>query len=251
MFKNLTIIVALIFFACKKKDVVYPINGGPSNVIDKQAKINGFFQTNISIKYINDSIIEKTGGAYVVFFDSLTSTIFGNDTARDIGNVTVNNITLLKFNATFDLIKPYFTYLDSTGTIQGQSKTWKLSGSSHLFPCVFYDNTANPIFSGYSVLPDTISLAYNNIIPIINYSNADEVEVLIENPSSYMYVRKTLPLPVSNITFTSSELLNIAPSTIFSLKLRFYKSTYRNINGKIFQCQTALFIEKPNLIVKY
>ncbi|MEO6305146.1 MAG: hypothetical protein ABIP51_18450 [Bacteroidia bacterium] len=204
----------------------------------------GKFELVKQLNLVNDTVKEFYGFTKVTLYSKNTPDSV-MPIGLDVGNVSINNYNLGKFQ---EYSSPSFVYGDSLNYIQSKPAYWSISGNSNFSPLTFMDGSNYPTYNGYNLLPDSIALDTSNTFIINNFYGADLIEVQIY---PFAIPTKTFQ-PSSNsvvVTFAKSEMVSLPfgfPTSIpnAAINISFHKNVDSQIGNKTFHFQSTMRFSK-------
>lgn len=245
-FTLIIISLAIIFSSCKKNNNTNPdsSNGGGA----AQTTNNAVFSSRKQAMITNTSVVSS--GNFSTAFIS-TSALVNNGpmvgTLLTMGDVSLNGTTFQK-NAYS--VSNY--YADSTSTVFNTPHNWIVSGSSAVNSFSYSNTNPYPVYTGYTAIADSFTIASNVTIPLINYSGSDEIEtyfVTSTNPVTKTSTQNIIGSP-GVLSFTSADLSTIGVNPNVTLVITFYKNNLQTINGNSVNFRTGYTLFKSNIKFK-
>jgi hypothetical protein len=212
------IILVTTFFACKKKEST-PIpttNSTTSANGDYGTFLSAYNVSQLGSTFYMDSTINAT------FFDSPLIT-HNNISA---GIVSVNNTTL---NATTSPINYYYT-----NNINFNVLSWQIAGSGAISATSFSYAPIHPSYTGYNVLPDTVtkSAGFNVVINGVSNTNQPVYVFIAPISGSASVITKTIATAPATLNISSAELAAYTASNTISIKVELFNYSNITVNSK-------------------
>ena len=238
MLNKLLLIFAifLISFSCKKKETTSPENQNTGTTTGSSVipNFSGQFLCSKKINVANRIAVDNGFRNDAIILNSTFSQLVS------IGDISLNG-TVFKFNG---------LYNDTTTTNQYPvPHIWAVSGKASDPSFGYTDYTPFPVFTGYGVLSDTFDISNGLTIPLIGYSGADEIKVMLVGFDASFNIfsvpEQIYSSNATNIYFSNSELSVLSTCTYIYLSINFHKNNYQNINSKDYNFKTVLTVSSP------
>ncbi len=212
------IILIITFFACNKKDnSPSPVtNTAPSAGGDNGTFLSAYNVSQLGNTFYSDSSINAT------FFDSPYSP-HSNISA---GVVSVNNTTL---NTTSSPIYYYYT-----NNINFNVLNWQIAGNGTFSATSFSYAPIHPSYTGYNVLPDTVTKSTGVNVVVNGVSNTNQPIYVYISPTSGTgsVITKTIATAPATLNISSTELATYTASNTISIKVELFNYSNIIVNSK-------------------
>ncbi len=238
MYKSLTtiiIIISIVFSSCKKKDTTEP---------DTQKTISSTSNTSVSsysgFMVLSKFVVWESGAPSIGWgetYNSYPTTLYPNPVSgnyllgsTDAGTITING-NLLAFDNSLH------SYYD--GGTPNYSQQRLITLNSTVLPS--FTVAVTDTFPKYSIvngalIPDTIALTNDLIIPLNNLTYYDLVECNLSKPGPILnYKYKSSAVLTNQLTFTPADLSTFAVGDTLQCRVIFKKYNTQVIGGKTFR----------------
>lgn len=226
--------MVITFLSCKKKETTEPTPTPNPTPTTPTILYNGLLLSQ-EIAIVNSGTISSNSGQNVAYFLSggFTATGEGVGDFVNAGAVSLNTGSLKDIGG---------YYMDTTFTIFNSPLAWSVSGGNG-FPAFTYTYTGTrPTYTGWSTLQDTIKLNQNTVINLTGITGADEISIHVTGGSGG--VSKVVSGTTTSVSFTTSELSAMTPSSSSSLFIYCTKSSIVGIGGKNFNFKVEYLLYK-------
>jgi len=221
----------LIFVCCKKKDSTPP---PPANsTTTGNTIIAGDYGTFLSayevMQFGNTFYIDSVINGH--FYDAPGI----NPTAISAGTVSVNGTTL-------DLYPNPYVYL-KTNQINLKTLNWQISGNGTITAVSFSYNPVHPAYTGYNMLPDTISKSsgFNFVLTGISNSNGT---IYVSISQASISITRTAATSPATISLSPSDLANFIPGSDFNFRISLFNYSNITLNSKQYGINANRTFEK-------
>jgi hypothetical protein len=239
---NTIVLLSLLLFSCKKNKSV--IQEPILNQIDSKYVSASFtFGKLIQVNSKSNINVQNVISGGVLFYSRPMHIDSINPYSRiDVGNVFINNIMLRTPQIGY--------YYDSTGLIPNppfQMYNNRPFKNSEYFSFLY--NQPIPDYTGFMSLPDTLYASKSNYIKIKNFTNCNQVKVLLGN-GWIDGLNKNLKQDDSIISFIApydQMALPIFEAHRTQIKIIFTLSNIRRFNNKFYYFETALAVDVSGL----
>lgn len=240
------IVVVLLFGNCKKSST--PTSGGGSPPLNTSGGTYGYLESTRSY-YLQRSTSSLTSG-----FLPLCNANFSSPqtyAAVSAGTVMVGNIKLQAVSLGW--------YVDSTNMVSICPTNWKVSGSSVIPSFTYTCNDSMPKYTGYLLLPDSITKSQNLVLQINGVSGGDNLSVQITDginstTSGHSYFQMLNTISANNsINIPSSAMAGFTTTAVSGttglITVTVIKNNFQSFSGKNFEFNTQMQVNNY-LIIK-
>jgi hypothetical protein len=213
------IILFITLIACNKKESApAPATNNTTTTVggDNGTFLSAYNVSQFGTTFYTDSTINAT------FFDSPYST-HNNISA---GVVSVNNTTL---NATTSPINYYYT-----NNINFNVLNWQIAGNGTISATSFSYAPTHPSYTGYNVLPDTVtkSVGFNVVVNGVSNTNRPVYIFIAPTSGTGSVITKTIATAPATLNISSSELATYTSSNTISIKVEMFNYSNITVNAK-------------------
>jgi hypothetical protein len=193
--------------------------------------MDGVLSTTISQTLQNNALSPFYDYSVAMFQDNSGGTQ-GN--SSNVDSVVIDLVRLKYSNPLF---------LDTTFHTPQVPATWRVYGHD-VFPSFVFTNTyGTPVYTGYGSLPTVLDHTQPSAISISGFSNADKVEITIQNTSNSQKVTSVMQNSVVN--FSSADLSSVFSSGgTVTLTVMLSRFNFQTLVGKKYNFVTQYQIVK-------
>ena len=239
-----------VFFSCKKKEVAdADPSGTPINNITPNDS------SNYMALFSCLDVYSKNSGSFVPN-GKLTSAYYSSQSiynesylAANLQNMGVVSLNGVGFRNKTAITNNY--YNDTTATAFTIPHTWSVTGTSAISTFSFSNSNTPPTYTASANIPDSISVNSGFSISLKGTSNCNLIRVFIQGGiGSTSYPSKLFSGTDTTISFTSSDLQGLTPTTTGYISFQLYRDNYRLIAGKRINFRTGLQYNNTALKIK-